>query len=62
MLVKSVVDAAQHRLQRNTRLAPGFDQCPVQRGEHQQGTAPLLKPLLDLRKVIEVVLHALFTA
>ena len=60
VLVEGVVDAAQHSFQGNPSLAPGFDQSPVQRGQHQQRAAPLLKPFFDLGKVVEVILHALF--
>ena len=43
-------------------VTPCLNQSPIQRRKHQQGSAPFLKPLLDLGKVIEVVLHALFEA
>src|SRR5205814_3064416 len=57
IFVESVVDTAQNRFQRDTCFAPGFDESPIQRGKHQQGTASSLEPLLDFGKIIEIVQH-----
>src|ERR1035438_304075 len=54
-LVEGVVDAAQDRFQRDAGLTPGFNQRPVQRGEHQDGAAALLEAGLDLREIVEIV-------
>ena len=55
--VEGGVDAAQHRLQGNPRLLPGFHQGPVQGGTHHHGPAPLAEAIFDFGEVVEVVLH-----
>ena len=55
VLVEGGVDAAQDGFERNTGLAPGLDQRPVERGEHEQRAAALLEAGLDLGEVVEVV-------
>ncbi len=47
----------KHRSQRDARLAPGFDQRPVEGGEQKQRAAPALEVFFDLGKVVEVILH-----
>ena len=55
ILVEGAVDSAKNGLQRNSRLAPGFDQGPVERGEQKQRSAAALEVFLDFREVVEVV-------
>ena len=55
VLVEGGVDAAQDGFERDAGLAPGFDQRPVERGEHEDGAAALLEAGLDLGEVVEVV-------
>ena len=55
VFVEGGVDAAEHGCERDAGLAPGFDQGPVERGEHKNGAAALLEAVLDLGEVVEVV-------
>ena len=61
--LKGPLDAGQHCLKRNTRLLPGLDQRPINRGEQQpwvrcrMRAAAAAKALLNFGKVVEIILH-----
>ncbi len=56
-LFEGRVNAAQNGFDRDARIFPGLHQCPVKRGEQQQGAAAALEVLLDLGEVVEVGFH-----
>ena len=55
--VERSVDALQHGRQRDTGLAPGLDQRPVDGREQKQRAAAALEVFFNLGEVVEVVLH-----
>src|SRR5580698_1680060 len=55
VFVEGCVNAAQNCIEGNAGVAPGLDECPVERGEQQDGAAALLEALFDLSEVVEVV-------
>ena len=57
VFVEGFVDAAQDDFKRDSGFAPGFDECPVEGGEQEQGAAPALEMLFDFGEVVEIVLH-----
>ena len=57
VFVEGSVYALQHCCQRDARLAPGFNQRPIDGGQQKQRPAAALEVFFNLSKVVEVILH-----
>ncbi len=57
VFVEGCVYALQYCCQRDPRLAPGFDQCPVDGRKQKQRPAAALEVFFNLSEIVEVILH-----
>src|SRR5262249_845520 len=58
IVVEGCIYPAQHSFQRNSGVLPGFNQGPIERGEHENTPAPPLEVLFDFGEVVEVILQS----
>ena len=58
VLVEGIVDAAQHGLERDSGVAPGFNERPVEGGEQENRAAATLEVIFDFREIVEVVFQS----
>src|SRR5438270_1900290 len=57
MLLKGLINAAEHGRKGNAGILPGFNQGPIERREQQACPAPPLKVLLNFGEVVEIIFH-----